>query len=73
MEKVVSRVYSNKDRRFTYPKVLKIMRKDKYVPYVYYWNRYMFLDETAHDFFYEYANFVKSLYKDARLEIEIKK
>lgn len=73
MEKVVSRVYSNKDRRFTYPKVLKIMGKDKYVPYVYYWNRYMFLDETAHDFFYEYANFVKSLYKDARLEIEIKK
>lgn len=73
LEKVVSIMYSNRDSRFTYPKVLKIMGKEKYVPYVYYWNRYMFFDETAHELFFEYSDFLKTLYKDTRLEIEIRK
>lgn len=73
LERITGIVTRTKDKRITYPRVLKLIGKGKFVPYVYYWNRYMFLDANSHLLFPEYIDFVKSLYKDARLEIEIKK
>lgn len=73
IERIIGTVIRTKDTRVTYPRVLKLIGKSKFVPYVYYWNRYMFIDVKAHQLFPEYIDFVKTLYKDARLEIEIKK
>lgn len=73
LERIIGFVTRTRDSRITYPKLLKLIGKEKFVPYVYYWNRYMFLDANSHLLFPEYIDFVKSLYKDARLEIEIKK
>lgn len=70
---IVKYFSKNKDTRDVYPKVLKLFGKGKFVPYIYYWNRYMFLDEKAHNLFDEYYVFLKTLYKDVRLEIEIRK
>lgn len=73
LERFVRRISGTKDSRRSFPIVLKITGNSKFVPYVYYWNRYMFLDEKSHLLFDEYFEFIGSLYKDARLEIEIKK
>lgn len=73
LEKCIQLITLNKDRRHSYPLVLKCIRKSCFVPYVYNWNRYMFMDVRAHELFPEYVKFVESLYKDVRLEIEIKK
>lgn len=73
IERIIGVITRTKDSRITYPKLLKLIGKEKFIPYVYYWNRYMFLDPKSHLLFPEYIDFVKSLYKDARLEIEIKK
>lgn len=73
VELIIGTITRTKDSRITYPRMLKLIGKGKFVPYVYYWNRYMFLDVNSHLLFPEYIDFVKSLYKDARLEIEIKK
>lgn len=73
LERIIGIITRTKDKRITYPRVLKLVGKRKFVPYVYYWNRYMFLDANSHLLFPEYIDFVKSLYKDARLEIEIRK
>lgn len=73
IERIIGIITRTNDSRITYPKMLKLIGKGKFAPYVYYWNRYMFLDASSHLLFPEYIDFVKSLYKDARLEIEIKK
>ena len=73
MERIIGFIFWTKDSRFTYPKLLKLIGKGKFEPYIYYWNRYMFQDANSHLLFPEYIDFVKSLYKDARLEIEIRK
>lgn len=73
LEKIVQILILTKDRRKTFPIVLRLMFKSKFIPYIYYPNRYMFLDELSHLMFNEYFQFYKSLYKDARLEIEIRK
>lgn len=73
LERFVKIIYGIKDSRKSFPIVLKITGNSEYVPYVYYWNRYMFNDEKSHILFPKYIDFIKSLYKDVRLEIEIKK
>ena len=73
VERFIRAVKKNKDSRICYPIVLKIMGKSRFIPYIYYWNRYMFLDVKSHELFNDYFIFLKSLYKDVRLEIEIKK
>lgn len=73
LQRMVSLASRSNDSRVTYPKTLKLLGKGKFAPYTYYWNRYMFLDEKAHDLFDDYYQFLKTLYKDVRLEIEIRK
>lgn len=72
IEFFISKLTRTRDTRVNYPKVLKMIGKGRFSPYVYYWNRYMFSDKRAHLLFPEYIQFVKSLYKDAELEIEIR-
>ena len=59
--------------RYTYAKLLSVLGKSEFIPYVYYWNRYMFFDESSHVLFPKYITFLKGLYKDLHLEIEIRK
>ena len=73
IEKFIQLLICSKDRRKTFPVVLKIMGLKKYIPYVYYPNRYIFLDQKSHEYFDDYFEFIKTLYNDARLEIEIRK
>lgn len=73
LEKSIQIVTFNKDTRHSYPLVLKCIGKGAFAPYVYRWNRYMFLDAQAHDLFPQYIEFVHTLYKDVRLEIQIRK
>jgi len=73
LEQKISWLINENDRRKTFPILLKAIGKGKFAPYVYYWNRYMFLDAKSHIFFDEYMRFIKTIYKDASLEIEIKK
>ena len=73
LEKIIKLLIGGNDDRKSFLILLRLVGMSKFVPYVYYWNRYMFLDETAHDLFQEYLLFIKTLYSDARLEIEIKK
>ena len=42
-------------------------------PYLFRMNRYMFLDARAHQLFPAYLDLMRKLYKDPRLEIEIRK
>lgn len=73
LERIIRIVTRNRDSRNSYPILLKLIGHSEFVPYIYYWNRYMFLDEKSHDLFDKYYAFVRTLYKDARLEIEIRK
>jgi len=73
LERCVQIVTFNKDTRHSYPLMLKCIGKGAFAPYVYRWNRYMFLDVQAHDLFPQYVEFVHTLYKDVRLEIQIRK
>lgn len=73
LEKSIQIVSCKKDSRFSYPLMLKCIGKGIFAPYVYRWNRYMFLDLRAHELFPQYIEFVRTLYKDSRLEIEIRK
>lgn len=73
LETLVKILIRNRDSRKSFPIAVKLIGKQKFIPYIYYWNRYMFLDKESHILFPEYCNFVKSLYKDLTLEIEIMK
>ncbi len=73
LEKCIQVITCKKDSRFSYPLMLRCIGKGTFSPYVYRWNRYMFLDTRAHELFPQYIKFVRTLYKDARLEIEIRK
>ena len=73
LEKVIQVISATSDRRYSFPKVLRLVGKKKFIPYLFNPQRYMFLDEKSHDLFDEYYTFMKSLYKDFRLEIEIRK
>lgn len=72
LEKLVKLVYRTEDSRKSFPIVLKLTCNKEFIPYVYYWNRYMFLTEESHPLFFKYYDFVKGLFRDARLEIEIR-
>jgi len=72
IERCISLFCFTKDRRITYPILLRVVGKAKFVPYIYNPQRYMFLDEHSHTIFSEYFYFYKSIFKDARLEIEIR-
>lgn len=72
LEMIIGIFIRNNDPRRTFPILLKLTGNGRYIPYVYKWNRYMFLDEKAHDLFCSYTKLIMSLYKDARLEIEIR-
>lgn len=73
LEKIISIFTCSKDSRVNFPILLKICGKENFIPFVYYWNRYMFINEQSHQVFPEYQRFINSLYKDCRLEIEILK
>lgn len=73
IEKLLGIFYRTRDSRIIFAKLLKILGKEYFVPYVYYWNRFMFLDENAHLLFPKYILFLKGLYNDLHLEIEIRK
>lgn len=62
-----------KDSKKSYLLLLKLLGYRKFTPYLWNWNRYMFLDEKSHLLFPKYISFLKSIYKDVRLEIEIRK
>ena len=72
IEKLIAVTSPSKSARAKNAKLLKLVGQSKFIPYVYCWNRYMFLDAESHMIFQEYFDFLKSLYKDVRLEIEIK-
>ena len=73
LEKVIQVISATSDRRYSFPKVLRLVGKKKFIPYLFNPQRYMFVDEKSHVLFDEYYTFMKSLYKDFRLEIEIGK
>lgn len=52
--------------------LLKILGKGRFAPYTYRKERYMFLDEKSHVLFPKYVKFIKGLYPEAQLEIEIR-
>lgn len=52
--------------------LLKILGEVELHPYLEGWNRYVWKDEKAHALFYKYISLYKRLYKNAKLEIEIK-
>ena len=57
----------------SYARLLKMLGKGRFAPYTYRAERYMFLDERAHELFPQYVDFVKRMFPDAHLEIEIRK
>lgn len=61
-----------RNREDSYRFVLTLLGKSKFVPYIYSWKRYMFLDAKSHELFPRYRSFVKSLFKDFCQEIEIR-
>lgn len=73
LEKVIQVISATSDRKISFPKALRLVGKKKFIPYLFNPQRYMFIDEKSHDLFDEYYTFMKSLYKDYRLEIEIRK
>lgn len=66
-------LHPSKQQRELLPAVMSVYGQSKFAPYLWNWGRWMFLDEKAHDLFPEYVVFLKSLFKDIRLEIEIKR
>lgn len=56
----------------SYSLFLQFIGKNTFVPYTHRLNRYMFLDAKAHVIFPLYVEFVKNLYKETQLEIEIR-
>ncbi len=73
LEKTIQFFLWTSDRRRSYPKALRLVGKAKFIPYLFNPKRYMFTDEKSHILFDEYCSFLESLYKDSRLEIEIRK
>lgn len=73
IERCIQLITFDRDSRHSYSILLKIIGKGYFIPYIYRWNRYMFLDEKSHVLFPQYIKFIQSIYKDVRLEIEIRK
>lgn len=73
IERALRRFMQTNDIRKTLPWAFKLIGAGKYAPYIYYWNRYMFLDEKSHRLFFKYYHFIKTIYSDVHFEIEIRK
>lgn len=69
----LSKLYHHKQQRVYLPKALALFGKSQYSPYLWNWGRWMFYDEKSYELFPKYYEFLKTLFKDIRLEIEIKK
>lgn len=61
-----------KDDVASFSCMLKLIGKGRFAPYTYRNDRYMFLDEKAHELFPRYVKFIRSIYPKAQLEIEIR-
>lgn len=53
--------------------ILTILGCRKLQPYLYSWNRFIWKDEKSHELFWEYLRLHDRLYKNSKLEIEIRK
>lgn len=73
LQKTVQFVIVSSDSKKSFFQTLRLFGKGKFIPYLFNPKRYMFIDEKSHELFDEYYTFMKSLYKDFRLEIEIQK
>lgn len=73
LQKTIQFVSGSSDEKKSFTKTLRLYGKRKFIPYLFSPKRYMFNDEKSHELFDEYYTFMKSLYKDFRLEIEIRK
>lgn len=72
LERFIQVITFNRDSRHSYALLLKIIGKGYFTPYIYRWNRYMFMDAKAHVLFPSYIKFIQTIFKDVRLEIEIR-
>lgn len=59
------------NRAQTFRLLLCLLGQKKMIPYLYNFNRFMFIDENAHVMFNEYVSFYRKIYKDANLELQI--
>lgn len=72
IERVIRKISRTKDIRKTMPWAFRLFGVSRFAPYIYYWNRYMFLDERSHTLFPQYVVFLQTIYQDLSLEIEIR-
>ena len=73
MSKIIALLCPRIDRRYAYKPLFFLFGGRKFIKYLDVWNRYMFYDADSHLIFPEYIDFFRKMYKDACLEIEIKK
>lgn len=66
------RITHRKPSRLFIPFVLRLLGKQEYIPYLFDWNRFLFLDAKAHELFPHYIKFAHKLFSDMELEIEIR-
>ena len=59
------------DTRQQFKLLLRLFRKKELFPYLFDLNRFMWIDEKAHDMFSEYVFFYHKIYDNAKLEIQI--
>lgn len=71
--RIISRLFPKLDSSKVYKYIYYIIGAAKYVKYLDVWNRYMFYDIKSHKLLFSYLEFFRTIYKDARLEIEIKR
>lgn len=71
LQKRISKTFHCSQRK-AYKIVLKLIGKKQFVPYLWSWDRYMFLSPEAHDLFDVYHQFLNTLYSDLQLEIEVR-
>lgn len=53
--------------------LFRILGAKEIVPYVYSWNRFMWIDEKSHSLFWKYHELHKKMFNESKFEIEIKK
>ena len=53
--------------------LFRILGAKEIIPYVYSWNRFMWIDEKSHSLFWKYHELHKKMFNESKFEIEIKK
>jgi len=71
--KIISFIFRRQEKGKIFKFIYPFIGAYKYVNYLDVWNRYMFKDARAHKLFPSYVDFFKTIYRDAHLEIEIKR